>query len=100
MYPETSRNMPKKVVDAMHDEHEIEFWSKDKKLRCQYVALLISRFAVSPEYPLCDCLRVRLSAGLPSSPFATYTCSQSAAGWNAGQLRGESRRRVTHGLYV
>jgi len=47
MYPETSRNMPKQVVDCIHGEHEIEFWSVDKKLRCQYVALLISRFVVS-----------------------------------------------------
>ena len=40
--------MPKGVVDCMYPEHEMQFWSKDKKLRCQYVALLISRFAVSP----------------------------------------------------
>jgi len=40
--------MPKRVLDCMHDDHELELWSKDKKLRCQYVALLISRFAVSP----------------------------------------------------
>jgi hypothetical protein len=46
-YPETSKNFPKMAAEQMHGEHEIEFWSLEKKRRCQYVALLISRFAVN-----------------------------------------------------
>jgi hypothetical protein len=43
MYPETS----KFKKSTFHPENTVQYFSKEKMLRCQYVALLATRFMVS-----------------------------------------------------
>lgn len=81
MYPETS----KFKKSTFHPDNTVQYFSKEKMLRCQYVALLATRFMKSIGQPVeaqmlieyrCDeILRwlgqirdARASAGLPRDP--------------------------------